>query len=133
MISTVLQLTLANGRELVVESGLETSTCGGSHKQMVGIAAVLDLCAHLVTIERDHGGVGWLFGPAACLRLMLANEIEQRIAIGVAPEPTLRTIESGTVLIATRMIPERDRKFLAIHPLPAAAIAAVTHGAHPIL
>lgn len=100
---------------------------------MVGVTAVLDLGAHLVAIEGNHGGVGRLFGATACLGLMLANEIQQRVAIGIAPQPTLGAIEACTILIATRMIPEGHGKLLTIHPLPAAAIAAITHGSHPIL
>lgn len=75
---------------------------------MVGIAAVLDLGTHLVPIEGDHSGIGWLLWPAASLGLMLADEIEQCVAIGVAPEPTLRAIESCTIFIAARMIPKGD-------------------------
>lgn len=56
---------------------------------MIGITAVLDLGAHLVPIEGNHGGIGRLFRATAGLGLMLANEIQQRVAIGIAPEPTL--------------------------------------------
>lgn len=101
-------LTLADGWELVVESSLKAGARGGSDEQMVGIAAVLDLGTHLVPIEGDHSGIGWLLWPAASLGLMLADEIEQCVAIGVAPEPTLRAIESCTIFIAARMIPEGD-------------------------
>lgn len=101
-------LTLADGWELIVESGLKAGARGGSDQQMVRIAAVLDLGTHLVPIEGNHCGIGRLLWPAARLGLMLTDEIEQRVAIGVAPEPTLRAIEAGTVFIAARMIPEGD-------------------------
>lgn len=64
---------------------------------------------------------------------MLANEVQRRVAIGVAPEPPLRPIEPGAVLVSARQVPERDGHLFASDPLPRVPVLVVAHGAHPVL
>lgn len=100
---------------------------------MIRIAAVLDLGSDFKTIQGHHRGVGRLLRPSTGLRLMLTNKIQQRVAVGVAPQPPLGAIEPSTILIPTGMAPEGHRQLIAVDPLPAAAIAAISHRSHPVL
>lgn len=126
-------LTFADRWEFIVETGLQAGSGGGSHQQMIGVTGVFDVGAHLEAVIGHHGGVGRLFGSATGLGLMLADEIEHGVAIGVAPEPALGAIETGTVLITAWMVPEGDGDLLPIHPFPGVSVLTITHRSHPIL
>lgn len=130
---SVLILTLAHWRELIVESSLQAGPRGGTHQQVIGIAAVLDLGANLESVQGYHRGIGRLLRSATGLRLVLTDEVQQRVAVGIAPEPALGAIKSGTILIAAGMTPEGDGQLVTVHPFPAAAIAAITYRSHPVL
>lgn len=70
---------------------------------------------------------------ARCALTVLTDEVELRVAVGIAPQPTLGTVVARTVLLATGQIPERNRHLLATDPLPGVAILRITHRTHPVL
>lgn len=148
-------LTFTNRREFVVESSVQTGPSRGSYEQMTLIAGVLDVSANVKAAQSDHCRVRRLFGPTTCLWFyqtaegiiqnrellgkisnsltVLADEVQRSVAIGVAPEPPFRSVESGAVLVSAGQVPERNGHLFASDPFPRVSVLVVAHGAHPVL
>jgi hypothetical protein len=123
---------LASGWEFGEKSGLETSPFPGSDEKMASIASVLNLGADFI-IGGEQSGIRWLLGSTTSFWPMLANEVELGIAVRRGPKPSLRAIESSTVVFPddTGTVPERHLHFSTIDPFPTAPL--VTDGPHPVL
>ena len=64
---------------------------------------------------------------------MLADVVELDVAAGVRPQPPLRPVEPGAVLVSTREVPEGDRDRLPVDPLPVLGVLDVSPGSEPVL
>ena len=84
-------------------------------------------------VRGDEGGVGRLFRFAACGGPMLADVVELDVTAGVRPQPPLRPVEPGAVLVSTREVPEGDRDRLPVDPLPVLGVLDVSPGPQPVL
>ena len=60
-------------------------------------------------VRGDEGGVGRLLRFAACGGPMLADVVELDVTAGVRPQPPLRPVEPGAVLVPARQVPEGHR------------------------
>ncbi len=64
---------------------------------------------------------------------MLADEVELEAAVGVRPQPSLRPVEPGAVVVAARKVPERNSDRISGHPLPVLRVFPVPDSAEPVL
>lgn len=64
---------------------------------------------------------------------MLADKVELRVAVGVAPQPSLRAVVPGAVLVPSGQVPERNRHLVTSDPLPRVTVLGVAHRSHPVL
>ena len=84
-------------------------------------------------VRGDQGGVGRLLRLAAGGGSVLADVVEVDVAGCVRPQPALRPVEPGAVLVPTREVPEGDRHRLPVDPLPVLGVLDVSPGPEPIL
>lgn len=73
------------------------------------------------------------FSRDSCALTVLANEVEVRVAVGVRPEPSLRSVVPGAVLVPTRRVPKRHGHVLSVEPFPVGPVLRIANGAHPVL
>lgn len=64
---------------------------------------------------------------------MLADVVEVRVAVCIGPQPALRPVVPGAILVASRQVPEGDGDVFPSQPLPVVTILGVPHCAHPVL
>ena len=125
-------LTSTDWRELGVEAGREAVPLSRAHQEVTLVTDVLDPGVD-GEVGGDQGGVGRLLRLAAGGGAVLADVVQVEVTAGVGPQPALRPVEPGAVLVPARQVPEGDGDRLPVDPLPVLRVLDVSPGSQPVL